>query len=396
MATKLRGQGPKTFISYGFGNTLAPRIAEYLTAEGFQVTLIVDTMLLGEPSLSAALDRHIGAAEVVVPVLDRKANQSIWVQKEVETAIGHGRIVLPVVQDPETLPDRVRDIPYLSEHNYQLLVPTALKRFALLPLDPERPYLFRDDNLSEYLFGGREVSRVILDSDDFTGQLLDRLPEVIDRLTEAPPPLRATVERQARSALSQLIRAMDRAQPALPQFRGCVNEALARWGEQRLPRIVAAWQRLARLLVGHGLVAAADTFWPERYSEFWGTATRGMNESHLAARPSDRTCYWARDHETHWALTHRGNEAVDGWSEVVFEAPNRPHFRGYFPTTTDVTDMLAWQAKPSKYLDNFLWAEIGLPQVVNDAVAYPGDAIDNSWIETTVWTLADFMQSGRP
>ncbi len=395
MAKKLRGQGPKTFISYGFGNTLAPRVAEYLEAEGFQVTLIVDTMLLGEPSLADALERHIGAAEVVVPVLDTKANQSVWVMREVETALARGRLLLPVVQDSDTLPDRVRDIPYLSEHNFHALVPTALKRFALLPLDPEKPYLLREDALREFLFGGREVRRVILDSDDVTGQLLDRIPAVLDR-TKAEPHVRRAVETQVRDTLNLAVRLMDRAQPGLVLFRRLVDAGLAGFGpRQKTERTEATWQRLARLLAGVELLDAAVTFPPEWNQDFWVGAAPGMAACYAAARRAD-TPFWSSEQEAAWALTHRGDEGENGWTEVALDASVQSDFRGYFPTTADITEMVNSHLRPTGYVDESVWAEFGLPQLVARAVHYRVEALDNTWIDKAGWSLADYEYSGRP
>lgn len=67
------------------------RLARQLTAEGFQVTLVDDTFLLGQPSLGAALESHFRDSEVVVPVLDRKANRSQWIPRELEAAVKFNR-----------------------------------------------------------------------------------------------------------------------------------------------------------------------------------------------------------------------------------------------------------------------------------------------------------------
>ena len=126
MAPKLRGQGPRTFISYAFGNDLAPRLARGLTEAGFQVTLVDDRSLLGRPSLGAALDELIRAAEVVIPVLDRKANASRWVLHELEAAANYQRPLFPVVQEVDDLPGLVQDVPYLTEQNLDALAPSIL------------------------------------------------------------------------------------------------------------------------------------------------------------------------------------------------------------------------------------------------------------------------------
>ncbi len=53
--------------------------------------------------------------EVVVSVLDTKANASEWVRRELQTALAGERLILPVVQDEAALPPSVRDIPYRKE-----------------------------------------------------------------------------------------------------------------------------------------------------------------------------------------------------------------------------------------------------------------------------------------
>ena len=214
------------------------------------MTLVDDTTLLGQPSLAAALDGHIRDAEVVVPVLDRKANSSPWVLRELEVAVNHKRLLLPVVQDPESLPSPIRDIPYLTEQNIDALVPAALARFALLPLDPAEPYQLSAEGLRKYLASGTDYVRVILDSDNLIGQLAEDTPVMAEQASQKRPDLQKSFEQQCRKYLDRAVRMMDQAQLALPRYRAALEAILVRWGVERAERVAGPFQRLLHLSWG--------------------------------------------------------------------------------------------------------------------------------------------------
>lgn len=399
MVSRLRGQGPKTFISYAFGNSLALRLARQLTAEGFQVALPDDTFLLGQPSLRSALESYIRDAEVVVPVLDRKANRSQWVQRELEAAVKYQRLVLPVVQDRETLPGLVKDIPYLTERNIDALIPAALSKFALLPLDPAKPYQLLEGGLRKYLTSETEYVRVILDSDNLTGQLAKDTAATAEQANLKQPDLRRIIEQQVLTSIEHAVRMMDQAQLILPQFRTALEAVLVRWGAEGAER--ANWssrvfQRLTRLLVGLNLLNIGETLPPTMFPGYWRGGGEAVGKA-LAETRNEGLSYCPQDKMEQWVLTLRSADGRYGWFEVVFESSKGNHFRGYFPDRGDLREMAQrYHARPEEYIDSYWWADFGLPQLLTRAARLAARFSDSRYLESIVWTLADYESSGVP
>lgn len=160
------------------------------------MTLVDNRSLLGEPSLTQALHNLICDAELIVPVLDAKANRPEWVKKELAIAKDLNCVVIPVVQDEESLPELVKDIPYLSDEDLDEVLPAALRRYALLPMDPSNPCQFAGAPLREYLESTTDCVRQIVDSNNATGRLADGLAQAVECATAAQPDLRQTIEKQ--------------------------------------------------------------------------------------------------------------------------------------------------------------------------------------------------------
>ncbi len=385
MATKLRGQGPQTFISYGFGNPLAPKLAQRLATEGFQVTLITDVTLLGQPSLAGALEERIRKAEIVVPVLDSKANQSAWVLREIELAQQYGRMILPVVQDADHLPAPIHDIPYVREDNMEALIPAALAPFGLLPLDFAKPYELQNEPLRSYLSSSESFLRVILDTDDLIGRLLDATGEAVLKATAATPMARSSIEQAVRGSLESCARLMDRAQPLLPRFRQALEDALSAYGPKRVQRSMAAWQRMIRLLVGRNLLQIASRLLPGLHPTYWGAGTAAMAEAQSQVATMNNTALWA--------LTYRGDEAPRGWLEVSFTSGNGEEFRGYIPKSQNIALSAQVGEPPAGFLEPYQWADFGLPQVVSRAVVLADRFGDDAFTASIAWNLEEYTHS---
>lgn len=393
MVVKLRGQGPKTFISYSFGNPLASGLAERLLTEGFQVTLVDDRSLLSAPSLSSSLVDLIQQAEIVVPVLDAKANCSQWVQFEIATAMRSNRIVLPLVQDNESLPTLVRDIPYITERNLDALVPAVLKHFALLPLDPRAPFQLEPNCLRAYLESDRQYTRVIWDSSDLTGQLLSKIPESVRLATEQQPDLRSSIELQVSGSLKRGIRLIDRAQQFLPRFRNAIESTLQRYGSQLVERSIGPWQRMTRLITGIQLLEVAQVLHPEFSPEYWEEG----GESISNALRDYQACVRHGPPDAHmWALRYRGDEARNGWLDVYFIPRDGLDFRGLIPKTEYVSLAVQCRERPASFLDPWHWADFGIPQLFRQAVVLADRFDEIGYLDSIVWNLDDYTKSSPP
>lgn len=395
MALKLRGQGPKTFISYAFGNTLAPKLAEQLTEAGFQVTLVVDTSLLGERSLAQALERLIQNAELVVPILDAKANSSNWVLHELTIAQRLGRVIMPIVQDERSLHDTVRDIPFLTEQTIDALIPAAISRYALLRLDPLAPYQLSIESLQEYLQSETEPIRVILDVDDYSGQLMDLIPDTVAQATENQPELRNVIESQVRKPLERCIREMDRAQPLLPGFRAAVENALQRYGPDRVKRSIAPWQRMTRLLIGTELFAIESTLPASVFPQYWVQAGPSV-DAEVKKVKSLSSSHASQTSSSIWALEYIGNEATDGWIDVYFQAVQGDDFRGYIPKTQFVVDAVRFRDSPVSFFEPYQWADFGLPQLFKRALMLADRFSDDSFVHSIAWDLSEYESASPP
>lgn len=394
MASKLRGLGPKTFISYAFGNTLATPLAQQLTDAGFQVTLVVDTSLLCEQSLAQALERLIEESELVVPILDSKANTSTWVRYELAIAQRYGRVIMPIVQDEKSLPDAARDIPYLTERTLDALVPAVMSRYALLPLDPRAPYQLASEPLREYLQSDANFIRVILDADDYSGELLGSTSTIVEQATKEQPELKAAIEAQVRRPLERCIRGMDRTQPLLPRFRSAVQQALQRYGPDRPDRSMAPWQRMARLMVGTEWLTIASTLPASTFPEYWNFAAISIDNEFKKLRSIP-------PHPSHnglsiWALEWDGDEAVDGWLDVYFQTAEGDDFRGYIPKTQFIADAIQVRERPESFFEPYQWADFGLPQLLQRAVLLADRFSEDAFVDAMAWNLSEYQSAGPP
>lgn len=390
VALKLRGRGPATFISYAFGNVLAPQIDQMLRREGFPVTIVDDTKLLGEPSLSAALERLVGESELVVLVLDSAANRSNWVAQELAVAKRLGRVIIPVVEDEATLNEAVRDIPYLTKANVNALAPSALSRYGQLPLDSRNPCQFAPEPLVAYLRSETEFVRTILDSGNVTGCLWESASTTVEQATRAQPQSRTAIEKQVREALEPCIRMLDRADSLLPRFREAVGHALERYGPKRTARSIAPWQRMIRMTIGTRLLAVAEMLPASAYPGYWGEATASIEAASKALQRAPRSA--STEARAVWALQTLGDEGPNGWIKASFQAENS-EFQGYLPNSGFIADGLRAREEPLQFLEPHQWADFGLPQLFARALLLADRFEDASFTDSIAWNLEDYRSS---
>ncbi len=383
MPSKLRGRGPRTFISYAFGNQLAPQLKQILDREGFPAKLVDDTELLGKPSLTAALEGLVTEAELVVRVLDTAANQSSWVAHELAIAKKLRRVIIPVVEDEATLPESVRDIPYLTREKLSALVPSALSRYGLLPLDPRNPCYLAEEPLQSYLRSETRFIRAILDSNNLVGHLLESSPAAVEQATKAQPQLTAAITKQVRDRLEACVRKVDGAETLAPAFRMAVEHALRRYGAERPNRARAPWQRMVRLTSGAALLRVAEFLPASAYPGFWGEAAPSIDDESKAMALISGS---SQKQAAVWALEVLGDEAPNGWFSAAFQAGGFD-FPLYLPKSGFIEDGLRGRDRPESFIEPYQWADFGLPQLLGRVL------LEDRLSGSLPWSLEDYHSS---
>ncbi len=180
-------------------------------------------------------------------------------------------------------------------------------------------------------------------------------------------------------------------QPLLPHFRSAVENALQRYGPNRVDRSIAAWQRMIRLLVGTELLLISRTLPPSLFPEYWNVAAQSFElevknweiiQGATSQNPSSI-----------WGLKYHGNEASNGWLDVYFHSSSGDDFRGYLPKTEPIYDAVRCRQKPETFFDDYKWADFGLPQLFNTAVTLADRFSDETFPESVVWNLEDYETS---
>jgi TIR domain len=150
----LRHVGPTVFISYSFRDkVLAQPLHERLVSMGFQVQREDEESLANLP-LDQELQRRIGSCEAFIQLRTETANRSDWMLREFDFARQRHEhdaayLILPIVFDESSLPDRVRDWWYLSigsagldDAGVDLVRRQLLGTVRLLPLASDTPFEF--------------------------------------------------------------------------------------------------------------------------------------------------------------------------------------------------------------------------------------------------------------
>jgi hypothetical protein len=364
------GQGPKVFISYSFGNPLAPRLADNLTVIGYRVRIVDDTMLLGTPTLESALAELVREAEVVMPVLDAKANRSRWVKVEIELGLAHRRPIIPIVQDETELSPLVAGIAYLLELSPEPSVAClqalrrAVEAFYLgVPLDSRAPFLFDEEVVLRFMATekrSRPLIRLIIDPFGTFPRMLDSLRDHAAQLLPPGPGQLAGVD--LTEPVEMCVRLVDRLQNLLGDYRDALRVALDSYGSDLSLRSLSAWQRLMRLVVGRPLLALAKRWPRELLVELLGDSGAALAVAHddaAAFRDDNSVC---NDHTFTWAMQYRSprpkgpyNRAPGkgGWFWCGFRADRGPRMRfvGFLPACERIADGVKYAQRPATYVE---------------------------------------------
>lgn len=407
MSVLYRGRGPKVFISYGFGNTLAVPLAHLLEGQGFQVTLIDRQTLVGEQDLHIALRQRIRAAEVLIPILDEKANRSVHVDAEIQTAKEFNIPLVPIVQSEDGLHESIRQIPYTSEPGPILSKMTAdviaskiLDWYPRIPLDADQPYQFAETALQTLLQRNETVRtiRILLDIDDVTGAVRRGASAAIAKLTASQPEIRSIVEQQLGRNIDTIIATLNGVEVALINFGKAVTDSMQNYGVESLSRQIAPWQRLLRLLTSDQWHVIFGTVPPSHCPELWKTDGTRI-ESALATWKE-----FEHDNSVHqstfisWSLSYPAGYSRPvtrgGWIRMKLVDPEGGTHFIYLPRVDRIAHAIESKTPPERFLEGYEWADFVIPQILAGLGRDSVRRRANDPLELIYWRMSDFETRG--
>jgi hypothetical protein len=257
--------GPRVFVSYSFSNAEATAFRDFLQESGFAVDFIEATTLLGELSLSAALIERIRAADYVVPLVDHAAIGSQYVRLEIETALGAGVPVIPVLAPGSEPAGILADIPCLTRGTPAAVRDAILRRMSPLVFAPSAPMHLTPESLQVLMTTGAPP---FVDADQL---LMRNIRQVIA----------AIIATGHDGAIAQAVRmwrglhdGLQELQDIALAYRNALEPLLKGWNEPA-EGYRRSWDALTALLVGRHLNRLAWMFEPAR-NDSWGGLRDGM------------------------------------------------------------------------------------------------------------------------
>lgn len=401
---RLRGLGPRVFLSYGYDDaSMAGALAGALGYAGCRVQMESVSSLVGRP-LDDALAERIASAEVFVQLLTDRSAQSEWLARELELATQPGsrcEVVIPIVVGQPSVPEAVSRRGYLpagdalEQETIEAVVERALSVIELVPLEPDAPYDFSAGDLDHLSASDRPIGRVLVDS----GCLLDTaLDATMAWAGNAGGKIREQVTRQQereRRRIDHLLLAVD---AFLPPLLRCVRPLLDGWLPGERPRLLRdIVRRFGRLTLGREAV---------RLGVEWEQAARqAWSETALAS------CRQASERVTELSAPHRGDLDY-GWIVWAVDDGNRVEWRHLgFDAVSPGSGAHAWLplgelsdttqlvfqvgAKPEAEITAHDWVLCAVPQVAAQAVKNlrePAAAEDAA--REIGWRLADYRNVG--
>lgn len=401
----LRGLGPKVFISYSFADRLlAQRIEEYLASRGMQVKKEDETSLLAE-QLSQALPRRVADAEVFVQILTETSVQSNWVYREFEWAVAASKLstkpaIVPVVFGNAKPQDPISDWVYiksavdLEDATLDAIGRASLTSIELLPLDSSLPFQFEHDRVADLLqLKWVNRRRILADS----GGLLLAIADDRVRVAEsADPKIRKRFIAQESRSLDRIRRVLVDADRVLPRLFQELHEGFAHYGSDYPGRAIEPVQRFARLVFGIELLHSWNDFHPDILQPYSRILEDAQNvvEQGQAQDPSSMDFGYS-----HWALGTRPSDNSSEWVEVGLDpVPGKAPAQVLLPKSgfgDEWSLSLQFGSEPSAEVQDYDWADFGVPQIARRATyalgrPEPPDAILNA----QGWKLIDYRQIG--
>ena len=356
--------GPRVFVSYSFSNAGATAFRDCLLDAGFAVEFIEATTLLGEQSLSTALIERIRAADYIVPLIDRAAAGSRYVQLEIETARSAGIPVIPVLTDDVEPAGILADIPCLTGGTPAGVRDAVVQRMSPLVFAASEPMHLTDASMQILMTTG---AAPFVDAD----QLL---------LRSAREVLAAIEDTGHQDAIAQSVGMwrglydglQELRDVALP-YRAALEPLLARWREPD-KGYARSWNALTALLVGRHLNRLAWMFGPE-HNDSWGDIRDGMIRARREIELIDETDELWRD--TLWAIGSREHppeewatdpfSPLGHWVRCRATVWNGTTQSILLPDTKPLGVSLRLREDPAHYLQDWEVMWYVLPQLVDRA-----------------------------
>lgn len=404
----MRGVGPRTFISYSFGDKdIANAVRNHLADAGFRTRMEDETSLLNE-RLPDALARRIEDAECFIQILTESANRSHWVNEELELAEekrsrDEGFTIIPIVLHKESLGGRAQQWVYvdatagLTRDVLELVSEAGVRSIRRVRVDQGRPVTLLSPDI-DGLLQGEDSRRVILDADGYWFDCLDKLLTWACVDPDKPGRVFIAQEEDRRRRLPWTLVRADAAARILARElrasleRGFVERETAKLAFEAYYRLVFQqyFWLIAQFASQAGLLALTD--------DFNGLPRFGRDDTLEA----DAAFAWA----LRPALDERARLVSWGSHEVIktgMQARGDKHSAYiYFPRSALANDWMDFRDPQALILQRD-WVMFGMPQVASRAVIltqrHNPETADEAFDDIDKrmgWALSDYQDIGPP
>jgi hypothetical protein len=396
---RLRGQGPRVFISYSYGDAdLARGLRDDLNRIGAIVRMEDESTLLGRPLVEVLPDR-IAGNEVFLQLVTPTSAASEWVAREFAWATSAERrpgIALAIVVGGATPPSAVSEFGYfpapdgLTPAVLTVVANTALRALALLPLDSREPFQLSDQALDRIGSLASDRRCPLIDSENLLLRSIDATIQAALAISAPHGPQVVTQQQSVLGSAQLMLAVIDRLLPHVAARLPRLFEQ--HWGPVDAQRFLhEALQRFTRLTVGGELIRLA-TDWPTQVAP---VLAGGIDACAEAAK---RIGAFAARHYgqglTPWALDAGGEQA---WLELGFDPqPGRAGVHVLLPDDFDDIARLSLQVtvSPEAEIKTGAWLRYAVPQVLSSFVHNntPDDVAGA--VEMIGWEVTDFRRVG--
>jgi len=403
--TKLRGHGPRVFISYSFRDRkLAERVEEVLTNRGFQVRREDETSLVNQ-KLTEAIPRRIAQSEVVIQLLTASSNASAWVRSEFACASslktdGHKIVLLPIVLDRTDLSDEVKEWWFLdlaqsgiTDEALDQIETICLDAIHLLPLCEDDPFSLAEPALIKALKEApSDGKRLLVDS---KGVLIQWALDTLSYAEAIDSPHKAQFISQEKKRLERLDHFLKIVDEVVRKLAIEATRALADY-EDPAVRALPALRHFMKMLLGDLVVKAADVAPPAPHplrstlGEIVETARRSNLANHSQGYRNPGLYAWALE-EQESGMVQMGMDS-DDYRGVPVDVP-----RKIFGSMADAYTMIpGFGFDPKGELQSYTFVDYVLPQIAIHATynLTNESTIRQDMDETYAWKLEQYRTMG--
>jgi hypothetical protein len=353
-------RGPRVFVSYAFRNPHIKAFEAGLIARGFQPTVVNDKTLLGQPSLSGAIQQLIRNSDYVLPLIDEAASRSTWVGEEISIALMLQVPIIPVLEhgvDPIAV---LKDIPCLIGTTVDVVADRILADYALLNFDVTYPAHIQKECLIEYM-GNRR--RMFIDSDL---RLSSGIAPVVSAVCELG---HKEMSKQITEYWKDLQESITQLEKLLPHY-GEILKTLLKEYKDRNSRAVDSWNAVTRLFIGHNLIRFATMYSPEwnpAWGELRGGAQKMLAEWEAVDEQDPAKRHWL------WGIGRRQFQLEDWpkdddsplgkWILAMARFYDGEWRNIILPNEKNIDVGLRLREPPKRFLEPWHWIDYILPQI---------------------------------